>query len=485
MKKANSNVKKNFIYNLIYQILIMIIPLITAPYLARVIGADGVGTYSYTYSIVNYFTLLCMLGVNNYGNRTIAKARENKSELSKSFCSIYIFQLFMGIIMLIIYIIYVSIFVDNYKGIAYIQCLFIISAVLDINWLYFGLEKFKLTITRSTILRVFSVILIFIFIRDSNDLWKYTLIMAGTTVLSQLLLWGFVKKDIDFVRVSFSDIFKHVKPNLILFIPIIAVSIYKIMDKIMLGALSNVTEVGYYENAEKIVHIPLTLITALGTVMLPRMSNIISNGNKENINKYLEKSLSFVMFISLAISFGLVAIGYDFAPIYFGMEFEKSGILICLLAITLPFLSFANVLRTQYLIPSEKDKDYIFSVGLGAIVNLIMNIIFIPKFQSIGACFGTIAAEFSVMLYQIISVKNNLNLKNCRKDILVFLIKSLIMFLLIFTIRFIISDKFIRVIIQLILGCSIYGILNLNYLNSIINFKKYINIRGHNKRKVR
>ena len=140
MKKANSNVKKNFIYNLIYQILIMIIPLITAPYLARVIGADGVGTYSYTYSIVNYFTLLCMLGVNNYGNRTIAKARENKSELSKSFCSIYIFQLFMGIIMLIIYIIYVSIFVDNYKGIAYIQCLFIISAVLDINWLYFGLE---------------------------------------------------------------------------------------------------------------------------------------------------------------------------------------------------------------------------------------------------------------------------------------------------------------------------------------------------------
>ena len=253
----------------------------------------------------------------------------------------------------------------------------------------------------------------------------------------------------------------------------------------MLGALSNVTEVGYYENAEKIVHIPLTLITALGTVMLPRMSNIISNGNKENINKYLEKSLSFVMFMSLAMSFGLVAIGYDFAPIYFGMEFEKSGILICLLAITLPFLSFANVLRTQYLIPSEKDKDYIFSVGLGAIVNLIMNIIFIPKFQSIGACFGTIAAEFSVMLYQIISVKNNLNLKNCRKDILVFLIKSLIMFLLIFTIRFIISDKFIRVIIQLILGCSIYGILNLNYLNSIINFKKYINIRGHNKRKVR
>ena len=324
MKKANSNVKKNFIYNLIYQILIMIIPLITAPYLARVIGADGVGTYSYTYSIVNYFTLLCMLGVNNYGNRTIAKARENKSELSKSFCSIYIFQLFMGIIMLIIYIIYVSIFVDNYKGIAYIQCLFIISAVLDINWLYFGLEKFKLTITRSTILRVFSVILIFIFIRDSNDLWKYTLIMAGTTVLSQLLLWGFVKKDIDFVRVSFSDIFKHVKPNLILFIPIIAVSIYKIMDKIMLGALSNVTEVGYYENAEKIVHIPLTLITALGTVMLPRMSNIISNGNKENINKYLEKSLSFVMFMSLAMSFGLVAIGYDFAPIYFGRNLKRA-----------------------------------------------------------------------------------------------------------------------------------------------------------------
>ena len=480
MKKTNNNVKKNFIYNLMYQILIMIIPLITAPYLARVIGADGVGTYSYTYSIVNYFTLLCMLGINNYGNRTIAKSRENKNDLSKNFWSMYIFQLFMGIIMLIIYIIYVFIFVDKFKGIAYIQCLFIISAILDINWLYFGLEKFKLTITRSTILRLFSVILIFIFIRDSNDLWKYTLIMAGTTVFSQLLLWGFIKKNIYFVRVSFSDILKHVKPNLILFIPIISVSIYKIMDKIMLGALSNVTEVGYYENAEKIVHIPLTLITALGTVMLPRMSNIISRGNKENINKYLEKSLSFVMFMSLAMSFGLVAIGYDFAPIYFGIEFEKSGILICLLAITLPFLSFANVLRTQYLIPNEKDKEYIFSVGLGAIVNLIMNIIFIPKFQSIGACFGTIAAEFTVMLYQIISVKNKLNIKSYCKDILVFLIKSLIMFLLIFIIRFIISDKFIRLIIQVIIGCCIYGILNLNYINSIINLKKYISKKANN-----
>lgn len=480
MKKTNNNIKKNFIYNLMYQILIMIIPLITAPYLARVIGVDGIGTYSYTYSIVNYFTLLCMLGINNYGNRTIAKSRENKNDLSKSFWSMYIFQLFMGIIMITLYMIYVYVVVDKFKEIAYIQCLFIISAILDINWLYFGLEKFKLTITRSTILRLFSVILIFIFIRNSNDLWKYTLIMAGTTVFSQLLLWGFIKNDIDFIRVSFSDILKHVKPNLILFIPIIAVSIYKIMDKIMLGALSNVIEVGYYENAEKIVHIPLTLITALGTVMLPRMSNIISSGNKENINKYLEKSLSFVMFMSLGMSFGLVAIGYDFAPIYFGMEFKKSGILICLLAITLPFLSFANVLRTQYLIPNERDKEYIISVGLGAIVNLIMNIIFIPRFQSIGACFGTIAAEFTVMLYQIISVKNKLNIKSYCKDISVFLIKSLIMFLSIFIIRFIIFDKFIRLIIQVLIGFCIYGILNLNYINSIINLKKYISKKVNN-----
>lgn len=242
MKNTNS-AKRNFIYNLIYQILILIIPLITAPYLSRVIGAEGVGIYSYTYSIVYYFMLLCLLGVNNYGNRSIAKVRDDKEKLSKTFWSIYFFQLLMGIVMLIMYFVYIFIFENKYKNIAIIQSLFIISAMLDISWFYFGLEEFKMTITRSTLIKIGNIILIFLFVKSSEDLWKYTLIMSGMTVLSQVLLWGFIKKRIHFVKINKEDILKHIKPNLILFIPVLAVSLYKIMDKIMLGKMTNVTEV--------------------------------------------------------------------------------------------------------------------------------------------------------------------------------------------------------------------------------------------------
>ena len=469
-----NNPKKNFIYNLIYQILVLIIPLITAPYLARVVGADGVGIYSYTYSIVYYFMLLTLLGVNNYGNRTIAKVRDDKKKLSKTFWSIYLFQLFMGIIMLILYIGYILLFDNKYKLYASIEILFIISAILDINWFFFGMEEFKKTITRNTFVKVGNVILIFLLVKSVNDLWKYTLIMSGMTCLSQIILWSFLRKKVSFVKIKFSSIKEHIKPNLVLFIPVIAVSLYKIMDKIMLGSLSNVREVGLYENAEKIINIPMTLITALGTVMLPRISNILAKGDNKKVKEYISKSIKFVMFMSLAMCCGLVAIGYNFAPIYFGEEFQKTGILIMMLSVTLPFLSFANVLRTQYLIPKEKDKIYIVSVSLGAITNLIMNFIFIPKFASIGACIGTITAEFMVMFYQAMAIRKELPINKYVKSIIPYTIKALIMLVIVYSLNYININGFIRLLLQGIVGCIVYGLLNIKYILSIVDINKIL-----------
>jgi len=476
------NPKKNFIYNLIYQVLILIIPLITAPYLARVVGADGVGTYSYTYSIVYYFMLLTLLGVNNYGNRSIAKVRDDKEKLSKTFWSIYLFQLMMGFLMLILYIGYIVLFDNKYKLYASIEILFIISAMLDINWFFFGIEEFKKTITRNTFVKVGNVILIFLLVKSTNDLWKYTLIMAGMTCLSQLILWSFLRKKISFAKIKFSDIKKHIKPNLILFIPVIAISLYKIMDKIMLGSLSNVTEVGYYENAEKIIGIPMTLITALGTVMLPRISNILAKGENKKVEEYISKSIRFVMFMSLAMCAGLVAIGYNFAPVYFGDEFQKTGTLIMMLATTLPFLSFANVLRTQYLIPKEKDKIYIISVSLGAVTNLVMNFIFIPRLASIGACIGTITAEFMVMFYQAMSIRKELPMIKYLKSIIPFFVKAAIMLIVLYSLNYIQMNNLLRLLIQIIAGCLLYGLLNMKYILSIVNIDKILKKFKRNKK---
>ena len=465
-----SSPKKNFLYNSAYQLLILVVPLIIAPYLSRVLGPNGVGIYSYTYSIVYYFMMITLLGVNNYGNRRVAQVRDNKRKLSKEFWSIYCLQLIMGSIMILLYLLYIFFFVNDFKFIAIIQTIYIFSAILDINWLFFGLEEFKKTIIRNSFVKIGSVLLIFLLVNNENDVWKYALIMSAMTCLSQIVLWSFIKGKITFIKITWKDIFKHIKPNLVLFIPVIAVSLYKIMDKIMLGGMTSVSEVGLYENAEKILNVPLAIITALGTVMLPRMSNIVAKKDFRQAKKYISKSIVFIMFLSYAMLCGLIVIGYKFAPFFFGEEFQKTGLLIILLAITLPFISFANVLRTQFLIPMEKDKIYIKSVFLGAFTNLFMNIIFIPKYGSIGACYGTIAAEFIVMLYQAVSINGDLPVISYFLDTIPFLIKSLIMLLIIYPLNYLTLPYWLILLLQIIIGMITYALMNIKYILSIIKF---------------
>lgn len=478
MKK---NVITNIIYNVIYQILIFIIPLITMPYISRVLGANGIGIYSYTYSIAYYFMIIAMLGLNNYGNRTIAKVRDDKEAMSKEFWSIYAFQLITTSIMVVLYFSYIAIFCKEYKYIALLQSMYVISSAFDINWFFWGIEKFKLTITRNTLIKVLSLILIFIFVKTENDVWKYTIILAGSTLISNMVLFSFLRKYIKFSKITKGDILKHLKPNLVLFLPVIAVSIYKIMDKIMLGTLSTVTEVGYYENAEKIINVPIAIITAIGTVMLPRVSNMISNDQEDQVKEFLGRTMPLVMCLSIAMMVGLIAIAKDFAIIYFGMDFAKAGILIKLLSVTIIFLSWGNVIRTQYLIPKEMDRDYIISAFLGAIVNFIMNCIFIPKYQSVGACFGTICAEFIVVFYQTFVVRKKLPIFKYIKESFPFLIKALIMYIVVIYIGEYIEKHLavtgavtgkVKITLQILTGIFVYAICNIRYILYIIKKRK-------------
>lgn len=459
MKQKN----KNFLYNIIYQIFIFIIPLIITPYISRILGVDNIGIYSYSYSIIYYFMLITMLGINNYGSRNIAKLSNKKEQMSEEFCSIYYLQSIIGIIMLIIYNL-LLLFINDNKIIFALQNIFLLSAIFDINWFYFGLEKFKITISRNIIIKLFSLILIFVFVKESTDLWKYTLIMSVSTLISQLYLWLFIKKhNIKLKKVSLKRIFINLKPCLILFIPVIAYSIYRVMDKTMLGAISGMTQLGYYENAEKIINIPVSLVTALGTVMLPYMSKINSE-DKEIFNKNIMESFKLSFTFIMPMIFGLLAISKDFSIIFFGKEFADSGNIIIMLLPTILFSCIANVIRTNYLIPKKQDKIYAISTILGAVLNLIFNVILIPKFGYYGACVGTIIAEFSVMLYQVIKVKEKINFKNVLKVLLSCLIKSVIMFVIIIIVGLFIKNIFYKIIIQIIIACLIYFILNYNYV---------------------
>lgn len=459
-----SSTKKNIIYNVVYQILIIFLPLITAPYLARVLGATGIGIYSYTYSIAHYFVLFAMLGISNYGNRSIAAVRDDKEKLSKTFWSIYFMQIITSVAACLIYIFYVLVFSNEYKLIALIQLIYVLSSVLDINWFFFGMGKFKITVLRNAAIKLITLVGIFTFVKNANDLWKYTLILSIGTLLSQSYVWIYIKKYIKWVKINWKDIKIHLKPNLILFIPVISYSVYKIMDKIMLGNMCSVADVGLYENAEKIINIPQGIITAIGTVMLSKMSNMVQKENNENVKGYIAISMKYVTIMACAMMFGLMAVGRTFAPIYYGNEFYITGELIQYMSCIVLFVSWANVIRTQYLIPYQKDKIYLTSTILGAVVNLIFNLILIPKLQAYGAVVGTILAEFTVMFIQLISTRKELKIKTYIKNAIPFIIIGIIMYGGVVTVNSILGGTVISLIMQIIIGASIYIILSTIYL---------------------
>lgn len=444
----------NFIYNSIYHLLIIIIPLITTPYISRVLGAEKIGIYSYSYSIAYYFVMFIMLGLNNYGNRTIATVRNDKDELSKNFLEIYAMQLCIAIVMIAAYILYVLFWSNTVMS--WVMLIYVISGAFDINWFFFGLEKFKLTVTRNILIKLLTTCGIFVFVKSADDIIIYGLIMTVGMLISQLAIWPFVRKEIIWCRIEIVNIRKHLKPNLFLFIPVVAISLYKFMDKIMLGTLCNMEQVGFYENADKVVNVPMALVNALGNVMLPRMSNLIANGKRKEAEDIFSKSIILAMFCSCSMCFGIMGISSIFVPWFYGTGYEQ---VIDLFQILLPsciFLAFANVIRTQYLIPYKKDKIYIESVFGGAVVNLCVNLVLISQFASVGAAIGTLCAESTVCIWQIFRTRKEIRIGKLIRKSIPFILSGFIMYIILCIFPDLGSEMIINIILKVGIGAFVY-----------------------------
>ena len=462
-----SSLKKNLAYNVAYQILVIILPLITAPYVSRVLGADGLGTYSYIFSIVTYFGLFGMLGIANHGNRSVALVRDNRQKVSEAFSNTYIIQLCTTVIALLLYFLFIYCWFSGDKTIAYIESIIVLSYVLDITWFFFGLEQFSVTVTRNAIIKIATVVAIFIFVRSREDLWIYALIMSCGMLFSQIYLWLRIRKYADFCKPSWSQVKSNIKPVLMLFIPAIAYSIYKLLDKVMLGAMSSMSQVGLFDNAEKIINIPSSLITAFGTVMMPRITVLLGTGDEHRIS-YLNKiSVRYFTLLVVGAAFGLAGICNVLAPVYFGSEFVGSAPIIAGLGFSLIFVTWANVIRTQYLIPNKLDKPYVISSVIGALANLAVNIILIPKFAGIGAMIGTIIAEFTVFFVQLILVRRSFPMSQYLQPVLFLFPIGMIMFAVVYWIGAYMGNTIITLIIQILVGGFLYLSGSMVYLKVI------------------
>lgn len=450
-------IKKNFIYNSLYQILAVILPLVTSPYLSRTLGSEGLGIYSYTYSIAYYFVLCSMLGVNNYGSRAVAVARSDQAKLRNVFWSIWFLQLSLTLICLLVYFVY-SFFCSMNVVYALIWIPYVLSAGIDINWLFFGLEQFKLTVIRNFVVKVSTFILTFIFVRGDYALRNYLILMSLSFLASVIALWPYVLKHIKPVRVELSDIVSHIKPDIVLFVPVIAVSFYTVLDKVMLGAIAGMNDAGIFDNSLKVAQMPFSFITALGTVMLPHASNQISLGNRSSVTATASSSMWVALLLSSAFSFGLAAITPEFVPVFFGGGFEACKIVLPVLVIEMPFMAWANVIRTQWLIPNNRDRVYVSSVIVGAVVNLLLNVLLLSRLGALGAAISTLFAEISVCVVQTVAVRRELPMLEWIKDSTPGFIIGMLMFLFVRAIQPLLGAGVLAVVLEIISGIIFFAI---------------------------
>jgi len=451
-------VVKNYFYNLIYQITILIIPLVTVPYIARVLRPQGVGINGFTNANIQYFILLGSIGISLYGNRAIAYVRDDKEKLSRTFWGIALLKFITVCFSYLVFLIFLDI-TSKYHVIYLMQSIYLISAAVDVSWLFMGLEDFKKTVLRNLVVRLIGVSCIFIFIKEPSDLWKYVLILSASELLGQMTLWAYVPRTVRWVHIKWSDITEHFSPSIALFIPQVATQIYLVLNKTMLGSFASKSEVGFFDNSDKIVKMVLAIVTAMGVVMLPRVANTFARGEMIKVRKYLDQSFSFASYLSIPMAFGLAGIAGEFAPWFFGSGYEKTGTIICLISPIIVFIAWSNVLGQQYLMPTGQTRGYTLSVSVGAIVNFILNLILINRYQSIGTAVSTVVAEFSVTLVQVLFVIKQVNIRELFQSVWKYLFSGLVMYLVILLIGLTSLSGIMLTGIQVISGMIIYFLM--------------------------
>lgn len=403
------SIKKNYLFNLCYQVLLIITPLITAPYIARVLEADGVGVISYVSSVATYFTLFATMGITTYGQREISYVQDIKNLRSNTFWNIKVFQSFTAIIIFVIYIFF-AILQEN----PYIYIIFslnILSVVVDVSWFFQGLEEFGKTILVNIVFKLSGIIYIFLFVRTKDDLLVYAFGLSFFTFLGNISLWKYLPRYIEKIDRKNIHPFKDVKMVLSFFLPTIAIEIYTVLDKIMIGVITkDAFENGYYEQAIRISKLTLSIVTALGVVMIPRIGYHFKRKDYEEVKKLIYRGYQFVWFIGIPICLGLIVVAKNFIPWFLGDGYDKVVSLIGILSFLIITIGISNVTGMQYMIPTGKQKTFTYTVIIGACVNFILNLILIPKFQSTGASIASVVAEMSITIIQLVTVRKEISI---------------------------------------------------------------------------
>lgn len=456
-----NSIKKNFIINGIKIFFNLIFPIVTFPYISRVLGPTGIGKITFATSITNYFLLFTNLGIPLYGIREIARVRENRLKLSKSFSEILFLNLITTIIGMIVFIIFfqLKLFGNDIK-LFQIMSLNIIFTFIGVEWYFQGMENYIYITKRSIIFKIISIILMFIFVNKKEDIVIYAGILVFALVGANILNFFKVKKEI---LISFKNlnIKKHLKPILTIFSMNIAISIYTNLDSVMLGYRSNEYSLGIYSASSKMIHLVLGIVTSLGAVLLPRISNYIINKQEKELKEILENTLTFLLALSVPCVIGIILTADEIIKIFSGNEFIEAVKTMRILSPVIFFIAFSNFLGIQILYPRGEEKKVLYSVIVGAIINFSLNWLLIPKYAQNGAAVATVIAEGFVLLVQIFLGYKCLKFKIFTSENLKVILANIFLGIgaLLITNYFTGKSIIVNLLLKIILGILIYIIV--------------------------
>lgn len=473
---SKSSLKSNFFYQIFYQLVQMISPFITIPLISHALGPNNVGKYGYIQSIVTYFVFLAGLGMRLYGQREIARVRNDRIKLVKKFSELFSLQVISSTIAVFGYVLLAFIIGGGNLFYYLILVFMIFSIFIDTSWFFMGMERFKITSLINIIVMGIVVALVILFIRHSTDLLLYFMIMSFASFAPSLFLIPFIMRGHYFKLPKFKNVISHFFPVVQYFFPIITVVFYATMNKTMLGIFSTNSAVAYFTNAMSIMSIPVAITAAIDTILLSRLSNLLTEGKKNDFFAILKKSLNIEFYLTSLMFFGIILIAEKFVPWFFGNSFGTIKYVLPALALQAIVVPMGTSIARQYLIPIDNIRVYNKSVFAGAAVGLAIALIFVPLIGVWGAVIAINCSEIFVTAVRTVSFIKETNFKYDVKAILKYFISGLVMFIITWFMTRDMSASFVTTFTQIILGGGIYFVCTILLKENPITKLKTLNI---------
>lgn len=390
-------------FNVLLNVSNVLFPLVTAPYVARVLQPEGVGLFNFANTFASYFALVAALGIPTYGVREVAKCGDDEDRLNVLVSEIFSINVLSTLVTSMIFVAAISLIPQMRENLLFflVAGIVVYSKPFSVEWYFQGRERFGFITMRSLIVRLVGILGLFIFVHDKDDLFIYLLLSVFSTILSQV--WNYVMMVKSGVRPRFvlNGFRQHMRPLLILFSSSIAISIYTVLDTVMLGLMSSYSEVAFYNSATHISRSFLAVVTSLSIVAMPRLSYYLERESWEDINALIKKSLSIVSFTAIPITFGILCVAPDFIPLFLGDAFCGAVVPLQIMSLVIIAIGFNNLTGVQILVGLGYDKLFLRAVLAGTVSNFLMNLLLIPGFGSIGASISSVVAEILVLIVAV------------------------------------------------------------------------------------